>query len=391
MSVSCKKHRAERIIIRCEKYIQAVIFGVLVHFGKCVQKQALSRSLLQGGSGMVLTSRLVRARVQEPVGFRKRPLIVIAPNIFRLDGIEVYIKALDVLIDNLSSRSDYDEVLWHDLMHGFRIDVNRVQLRDFAVEQTMAFHEPLAGIDIDLHGNRNVTHKISNDLFDGELMLLLRESPLCDYCFGGETDVIWELQIQGRFVRRPTGPLYLALEVPQEEQYNANIALKAIINACIRFIKSWGYEGIHLSYGGEGEYPHIALPAFQAFGKVVVTRKFESPPKLGTPIPEAVDFQHKRKRSEWDHTIDPECIYTLSFNNTYFSPLKWCFNGIPLIGRLDLSRFCDKIRISIYELKYQTQKETPSVCSTQGCIRAVAAGRHVKREHMVWCELQVLK
>jgi len=39
--------------------------------------------------------------------------------------------------------------------------------------------------------------------------------------------------------------------VPQEEQYNANIALKAIINACIRFIKSWGYEGIHLSYGGE--------------------------------------------------------------------------------------------------------------------------------------------
>jgi hypothetical protein len=131
------------------------------------------------------------------------------------------------------------------------------------------------------------------------------------------------------------------------------------------------------------------------------------PPVLGEPIPEPLEAAFCRKRSEWEHCIDPyNQIYTLSLNHTYFSPLDWCFFGIPVLKKIDLGRFADRIRLSIYELvvedtgdgesesrplaassKKNDVKKQHQSKDTGGCVRAVTSERHIQRKQLVWFEL----
>eukprot|EP00560_Eucampia_antarctica_P004684 CAMPEP_0197836682 /NCGR_PEP_ID=MMETSP1437-20131217/29713_1 /TAXON_ID=49252 ORGANISM="Eucampia antarctica, Strain CCMP1452" /NCGR_SAMPLE_ID=MMETSP1437 /ASSEMBLY_ACC=CAM_ASM_001096 /LENGTH=337 /DNA_ID=CAMNT_0043443055 /DNA_START=135 /DNA_END=1148 /DNA_ORIENTATION=- len=243
------------------------------------------------------------------------------------------------------------------------------------------------GSTIDIHRNTlgpNMTWPIQNNLFEGNICLLLRDHPRCDYNFDGEDDIFFEVQIQGKFKRQPQGPLYLSLEFPQVEKYKVSWPIKTALNALVSFIKSWGYKYLHLSYGGNGETPHLSTPAFQALDRLVITEEGQQPPPLGHPIPESYDETIIRKKFQFQHLIDTSFTYTMSFNNSFVNPVDWKVYGVPFVKSVDLS-FTDTLRLCIHEVVEENEQPLQSL--TQGNIQSMAQGRHTKRNIAMWIQL----
>lgn len=88
---------------------------------------------------------------------------------------------------------------------------------------------------------------IHNDLFEGKMILIVRANPTSNYAFGGDPNIMWELQMQGKFKRTP-GPLYLSVEIPREENFRMSWAVRAIANAFCKLIQFFGYD-LHKSLG----------------------------------------------------------------------------------------------------------------------------------------------
>jgi len=239
-------------------------------------------------------------------------------------------------------------------------------------------------IDITKHLGPESTWPIDNDFFKGNLCILIRDHPNCNYNFDNETDVHFELQFQGKFLRKPKGPIYLAVELPQTTEYKVSWPLKAFLSASLAFIKSWGYNSIHMSYGGGrgGDTPHISTPAFQAFDRVVITPDGCQAPPLGYAIPENYADTRRRKNVEFNHKIDTSCTYTMSFNHTFVNVAEWRVYGIPVVKSFDFA-FTRDLRVVIYEV------EEDAGVDTDGDVQAVAITKiHRKREVAMWIHFQ---
>ena len=119
-----------------------------------------------------------------------------------------------------------------------------------------------AGTSVEMTERSSVIVNVSSPLFEGQACAMLRsakpapshpdEAP---YDFGGDKEILWEYQLQGRFKRPLKGPLYLSLELPQTDKYSVSIFVRSLISAVLKFIKSWGYRDLALSYGGSGTLP----------------------------------------------------------------------------------------------------------------------------------------
>ena len=88
---------------------------------------------------------------------------------------------------------------------------------------------------------------IDNDLFEGKMVILLRANTGLHYVFGGDDNILWEFQVQGKFKRKP-GPLYISVEIPEEEKFKISWGLKAVANAFCKLITFFGYN-LHKSLG----------------------------------------------------------------------------------------------------------------------------------------------
>ena len=241
-------------------------------------------------------------------------------------------------------------------------------------------NEELMEIDIHSYLGPTKTWHINNDFFEGELCLLIRDHPNCNYDFDNEENIYFELQFQGKFKRKPRGALYMAIEMPQKSEYKLSWPLKAVINASIKFIKSWGYEWIHMSYGGGkgGDTPHLSSPAFQAFDRIVITPDGSTPPPLGYAIPECGEDVSRRKSFQFNHTIDTCCTYTMSFNHTYVDVVKWRVCGIPVVKSFKL--FVDDLRLVVYEID-----EDDDCVDSGGDVQAIPRCKvHRKKEVAMW-------
>lgn len=238
------------------------------------------------------------------------------------------------------------------------------------------------GMNIDVMGE---VHEwpIHNELFEGKMVFLLRSNPTNEYDFGGDQNIHYELQLQGRFKRSP-GPLYLSIEVPAEEKFRISWPMRAAANAICSLIKFFGYH-LHNSFGEKGDLPHFASPAYQAFDKFIHCKPNQTSPKLGQYISEPHDSCMKRRKFEAHHTFDTSRIYTMSFNDTFFDPVKWHVTGVPLFKRIDISKFAKKIRLVVYEVHEEDNKLK---LVQNGDARALARGIHTKRNVVMWLQLQ---
>lgn len=224
---------------------------------------------------------------------------------------------------------------------------------------------------------------VNNELFEGKMIIILRANPTYNYDFGGDKNINWEVQLQGRFKRKP-GPLYLSVEIPKEENFRLSWGLRTIVNASCKLIQFFGYD-LHKSLGEKGEIPHFASPAFQAFDKFVTTNSSQiHPPKLGQEIEESYDSCIKRRRLEKDHIIDTSLTYTMSFNDTFFDPAGWSVTGIPLFKNIDVSKFANSLRLVLYEVEEEDNRQ---IKNREGDVRAMVKGKHTKRNIAMWMQM----
>ena len=242
-------------------------------------------------------------------------------------------------------------------------------------------HDESMEIDIQSYLGPRTIYPIQNSLFHGHLCILIRDHPNCQYNFDNETNVYFELQFQGKFKRKLKGPLYMAMELPQTAEYKISWPLRTILNAAVRFIKSWGYEFIHISYGGGkgGDTPHLSSPAFQAFDRLVITQEGGEPPLLGYAIQEKYEDAVRRKNFEFDHRIDTSCTYTMTFNHTFANVAEWRVHGIPIVKSIDLG-FTNDLRLVVYEIDEGDENDN----GVDGHVQAIAKSAIHRKKDIAW-------
>ena len=239
-------------------------------------------------------------------------------------------------------------------------------------------------VDIDVNSflGPEISWLIENDFFTGHVCLLVRDHPRCRYSFDNQTDIYFEVQVQGRFKRKPKGPVYLGIEIPKKKQIKLSWPLRTFLKAAIAFMKSWGYKWVHFTLGEEDLHvPLISTPAFQAFDRVVITPIGEEPPPLGFPIPDNNNAA-KRKSFNFDHNISINNIYTMSINHTYIDVVNWKVTNIPLVNSFHFN-FTDSIRLTMYEIDQEQDDDT------DGHVEAIATTKmHKKRDVVFWIKLR---
>lgn len=226
---------------------------------------------------------------------------------------------------------------------------------------------------------------VKNDLFEGLVHIIMRDLPGNTYDFDGETNVLWEIQIQGKFKRPIKGPIYLAMELPQNEKYKANLVIRGVARACLQLMKTMGHKDTHLSYGGSGEVPHIGAPAFHSFDRVVVTPTGETPPELGNHLPRLPsDVQRRKNFSRTELFVDQTSTYTFSMKNRRFNPLLWKVVDVPIARSFTVSRFTDAVRLALYEVLEEGGRP---VKDPNGDVRSMAKKKHTKRNTFLWIHM----
>jgi hypothetical protein len=190
---------------------------------------------------------------------------------------------------------------------------------------------------------------------------------------------------QGKFKRQIKGPVYLAMELPQEEKYKMTGPMKFVVKACLQLMKTMGHKDVHVSFGGNGEVPHMGAPAFHSFDRVVVTPPGETPPPLGQHLERMPsDVQRRKHFFKLNQKIEVGSTYTFSMKNRRFNPLKWKVVGVPIARQFTVSRFTESVRLAVYEVL--EENEIP-VEDPQGDVTAMAKKKHTKRNTFIWIKM----
>eukprot|EP01083_Nonionella_stella_P072536 195629_1 len=242
--------------------------------------------------------------------------------------------------------------------------------------------ESFLGTDVDLSKS---PFPVNNEFFEGFIHIMMRDLPNNTYDFDGEKEVLWEIQMQGKFKREPKGPIYLAMELPQNEKYKVTAPIRLVIRACLQLMKTMGHKDVHMSFGGSGEVPHIGAPAFHSFDRVVVTPAGETPPQLGTHMEKKKsDIERRKKFFKTNMKIEVGSTYTFSMKNRRFNPLLWKVVGVPIARQFTVSRFTDAVRLAVYEVHEENGKP---VNDPQGKVTAMAKKKHTKRNTFIWIRM----
>ena len=175
------------------------------------------------------------------------------------------------------------------------------------------------------------------------------------------------------------------MELPQHEKYKVTGFMKLVVNACLQLMKTMGHKDVHLSFGGNGEVPHIGAPAFHSFDRVVVTPPGESPPPLGQHLERMPSDVKRRKHFfKTDQRIEVGSTYTFSMKNRRFNPLKWKVVRVPIARQFTVSRVTDSVRLAVYEVLEENGKP---VEDPQGKVTAMAKKKHTKRNTFLWVKM----
>lgn len=175
------------------------------------------------------------------------------------------------------------------------------------------------------------------------------------------------------------------MELPQEEKYKVTGPMKIVIKACLQLMKTMGHKDIHMSFGGNGEVPHMGAPAFHSFDRVVVTPPGETPPPLGQHLERMPsDIQRRKHFFKYDHKIDIGNTYTFSMKNRRFDPLKWKVIGVPIARQFTVSRFTEAVRLAVYEC---LEEDGKPVQDPKGDVTAMAKKKHTKRNTFIWIKM----
>ena len=145
------------------------------------------------------------------------------------------------------------------------------------------------------------------------------------------------------------------------------IITRSICRAVLKFVGTM-VSNLHHSFGDsqdnpDYELPHLVAPLFSGMDRVVVTPPGQTPPPLGSPFIEDIEFRKARLKSKslFEFPLKLECTYSLSVYAGNLDLPNWQMTGVPMVGAQDLRSFFGDatIRMGGYEVPFSVAKEFP--------------------------------
>lgn len=105
---------------------------------------------------------------------------------------------------------------------------------------------------------------------------------------------------------------------------------------------------------GKYELPHLCFPLYRTMDRVVVTPPGETPPTLGSELPES-DAERNARRSSKTPNLDFQLGYTysFSFHSMYIDFANWAVANVPGYKAIDLKTFVgnQSVNVVVYEIE----------------------------------------
>jgi hypothetical protein len=215
--------------------------------------------------------------------------------------------------------------------------------------------------------NSRLPIPFETEFFKGTAMLLIRTDPMDDLYKDFFPKLRqFEVQVQGKFKRLPQGEIYVGSEALHKMELG--FMTKSFCKATLSFAGSM-VSNLHYSFGDpqtlkDYEIPHLVAPIFPTMDKILITRPGETPPKMGIPFVEDLEYRKQRLKfkSVKDANIDLETTYSFSVNTSNMDLLTWKFVNIPMCRPMDLSVFFgdSPIRLVAYEIPFSALQQFPN-------------------------------
>jgi len=192
---------------------------------------------------------------------------------------------------------------------------------------------------------------VETELFKGKILIILRPPR-------PEDDPYWNerifskrkrriiIQIQGKFKYEPSGVVYAGAQV--SKQMKLGLLTKGLSNVLLRLVESFNPQ-VHYSFGDSKgkQKPHIVVPAYTFFERVVVTPPGEEPPTMGNDFEETSESIKLRKKSDGRGQWNTDNVYSMSFYSMYIDLPTWKLMGLPACGDVSLKTFWGDAFLSI--------------------------------------------
>ena len=113
------------------------------------------------------------------------------------------------------------------------------------------------------------------ELFKGTCLLLLRTNPIDSHYrnFFQGTKRQFEVQVQGKFKRKPTGEIYVGADITKKMELG--ILTRSMCRMVLKFVGTM-VNDLHYSFGDtpnskDAEMPHLVAPLLRGMDKVIVS------------------------------------------------------------------------------------------------------------------------
>lgn len=197
---------------------------------------------------------------------------------------------------------------------------------------------------------------IETELFKGKVLVILRPpNPEVDDPYWNERIFAKKkrrmiVQIQGKFKYQPQGVVYAGAEV--SDQMKLGLLTKGLCGVLLRLVESFNTQ-VHYSYGDSAgdEKPHIVIPAYSFFERVVATPPGEQPPPIDVLFEESKASISERRRSDGTGIWNTTDTFSLSFFSMYIDLPTWQLTSLPLQGDISLKTFWGEslLNLCMYE------------------------------------------
>lgn len=188
-----------------------------------------------------------------------------------------------------------------------------------------------------------------NEIFEGVAALYVpTDDSTNSSVFNNNPLTTFEIQVQGRFLSKPKGRLYMTGEITQT--MSLNIFTTYFCEKILQFLQS-KHPALRYAFGDIGGkvLPHVGLPMTKAAEVIIVTRGDEKIPEIGSYLPDNIIGRTYLNDPD-DLDIDLDAVYTIVVRVQNINVRDWTLDNIPLLGQLNMLNFWGKsdLRLCCY-------------------------------------------
>jgi hypothetical protein len=191
----------------------------------------------------------------------------------------------------------------------------------------------------------NATQPIpfQNELFEGHCLMIIKPLPPNQDPYWHtrlfaqkKRRIVW--QIQGTFRQVPQGVLYAGAELLQPMRLG--LVTQGVARLLLKLVQRF-HSNVHYSFGSsaDDELAHIAIPAFTAMEKMIVTPPSQEPPRLGDLWDETPESMQFRKETQSTGSWNTTDTYSMEFFSMYIDLAQWKLVQLPVSGDVALQTF----------------------------------------------------